>query len=138
MSDELLTAEQAGRLLHLHVKRVQGLARTGRLPGSRIGRKWLFRRSDLERMLGRAAEPARAAVPAGLESLSARNHLQGRITAITVEGLMAEVRMEIGGQELTAIITRGSVERLGLRAGDQAFAVIKATEVMVARAGEGS
>jgi molybdopterin-binding protein len=135
VNDDLLTAEQAGRLLHLHVKRVQGLARAGRLPASRIGRKWLFRRADIERALGRAAAPARAVAPAGLESLSARNHLQGRITAITVEGLMAEVRMEIGGQELTAIITRGSVERLGLAVGDEAFAVIKATEVMVARGG---
>ncbi len=134
MTDDLLTAEQAGRLLHLHVKRVQSLARSGRLPASRIGRKWLFHRADLERALGRrAAAPRVGATPSGLEALSARNHLRGRITAITVEGLMAEVRMEIGGQELTAIITRGSVERLGLRVGSEAFAVIKATEVMVAR-----
>jgi molybdopterin-binding protein len=45
---------------------------------------------------------------------------------------MAEVRIEVGGQELTAMITRSSVERLGLAVGDPAYAVVKATEVMVA------
>lgn len=134
MSEELLTAQQAGSLLHLHVKQVQGLARTGRLPASRIGRKWLFRRSDIDRALG-GASAAPASAPAGLEGLSARNHLRGRITVITIDGLMAEVRLEIGGQELTAVITRSSVERLGLERGDTAYAVIKATEVMVARGG---
>jgi len=134
LSEELLTAEQAGRLLHLHVKRVQGLARTGRLPASRIGRKWLFRRADIDRALG-GATAATASTPAALEGLSARNHLRGRITAITIDGLMAEVRLAIGDQELTAIITRSSVERLGLATGDVAYAVIKATEVMVASGG---
>jgi molybdopterin-binding protein len=134
MDSDLLTAEQAGQLLHLHVKRVQGLARSGRLPASRIGRKWLFRRADIERALG-GGRALSAPAPAGLEALSARNHLRGRITGITLDGLMAEVRMEIEGQELTAIITRGSVERLRLRVGDTAFAVIKATEVMVASEG---
>ena len=136
MTSDLLTAEEAATLLRLHVKRVQSLARSGELPASRLGRKWLFRRSDLERALA-AKRPATttAPAPAGLEALSARNHLHGRISAITIDGLMAEVHIEIGDQELTAIITRGSVERLGLRVGDHAYAVIKATEVMVASEG---
>jgi len=128
--NDLLSSEEAGRLLHLHVKRVQELARSGRLPASRIGRKWLFRRGDIERALGTPPVPAGA----GLESLSARNHLRGRIASIVTDGLMAEVRLDIGGQELTAVITRSSVERLGLAVGDPAYAVIKATEVMVASA----
>ena len=130
MPNDLLSSEEAGRLLHLHVKRVQELARSGRLPASRIGRKWLFRRGDIERALGTPPVPAGA----GLESLSARNHLRGRIASIVTDGLMAEVRLDIGGQELTAVITRSSVERLGLAVGDPAYAVIKATEVMVASA----
>ena len=128
MHNDLLSSEEAARLLHLHVKGVQELARSGRIPASRIGRKWLFRRGDIERALGTPSAPAGA----GLESLSARNHLLGRITSIVTDGLMAEIRLEIGGQELTAVITRTSVERLGLRVGDPAYAVIKATEVMVA------
>ncbi|MFI5372784.1 MAG: molybdopterin-binding protein, partial [Candidatus Eisenbacteria bacterium] len=91
------------------------------------------RRHDIERALGAPV----ATEPVGLEGLSARNHLRGRITGIVTDGLMAEVRLEIGGQELTAVITRRSVERLGLKVGDTAFAVVKATEVMIAR-GESS
>ena len=46
---------------------------------------------------------------------------------------MAEVTLDVGGQALVAIITRASVERLGLAVGDQVQAVIKSTEVMVAK-----
>jgi molybdopterin-binding protein len=46
---------------------------------------------------------------------------------------MAEVRLRIGDQELTSIITRGSAERLRLRVGDQVLAVIKSTEVMIGK-----
>jgi molybdopterin-binding protein len=128
LHNDLLSSEEAARLLHLHVKRIQELARSGRIPGSRIGRKWLFRRGDIERALGTPTVPAGT----GLELLSARNHLRGRITSIVTDGLMAEVRFDVGGQELTAVITRSSVERLGLAVGDPAYAVIKSTEVMVA------
>jgi molybdopterin-binding protein len=65
-------------------------------------------------------------------ALSARNRLGGTVTSIETEGLMAEVVVELSdGQEITSIITRGSVERLGLEEGDEASAVIKATEVMI-------
>ena len=46
---------------------------------------------------------------------------------------MAEVRLRIGEQELVSIITRGSAERLRLRAGDEVIAVIKSTEVMIGK-----
>jgi len=128
---ELLGAEQAASLLHLNVKRVQALARSGKLPGRRIGRKWLFDRHDLERLLGRSHPPSR--VPAGLD-ISARNQLRARVVSITVDGVMAEVLLRIGDQELVSIITRGSAERLGLAVGHEVFALIKSTEVMIGRA----
>ena len=65
--------------------------------------------------------------------LSARNQLRGRVTALHSEGLMAEVRIAIGDQELVAVITRSSAERLGLEVGDLAVAVIKSTEVMIGK-----
>jgi molybdopterin-binding protein len=127
---QMLNAEQAAALLHVNVKRVQGLARAGKIPATRVGRKWLFPRQQLERVLGSAAAPAEAGSMSGL---SARNRLSGRITSLVVEGLMAEVRLAIGDQELVSIITRSSVERLGLAVGDEAFAVIKSTEVMIGK-----
>lgn len=126
---DLLSTEEASSYLRLNPKRIQALARSGKLPGRRVGRKWLFDRRELEAILGK-----RDRLDAGAAlDLSARNQLRGRITALQIEGVMAEVRLDIGGQELVSIITRGSAERLGLRVGDEVFAVIKSTEVMIGK-----
>lgn len=125
---ELLDTGDASRYLHLNPKRVQALARAGRLPGRRVGRRWLFDRRDLERLLG--ADTGLQAV--GLD-ISARNQLRGTVMSVAVDGIMAEVRLRIGEQELISIITRGAAERLRLRVGDEAIAVIKSTEVMIGK-----
>lgn len=124
-----MTAAEAAKLLQLNVKQVQAMARAGRLPAHRVGRKWIFQREEIEGLLG--ARPAPGA--SGLDDLSARNRLRGRITSLTKDGLMAEVRLSIGDQELVAMITSSSADRLGLRVGDTAFAVIKSTEIMIGR-----
>lgn len=129
---DTLDAEGAARLLHLNVKRIQALARAGKLPAARVGRKWLFRRDALQALLGsRAIAPAEAAL-----ALSARNRLRGTVAELTVDGLMAEVRVRIGEQELVSVITRASAERLGLAVGDAIVAVIKSTEVMIGKEGD--
>jgi molybdopterin-binding protein len=129
-----LSVSEAAELLHLHPKRVQGLARSGKLPAVRVGRKWLFPADAIERLLGRPASATITPAPREPElEISARNRLRGTITALTVDGLMAEVRLDIGGQEIVSVITRSSVERLGLAVGGRAFALIKATEVMIGR-----
>ena len=126
-----LNAEEVARLLHLNVKRVQNLAREGKLPASRVGRKWLFQREALEALLGRSAEPS----PNRSLAISARNRLRGQITKLTLDGLMAEVQVRIGDQDLVSVITRSSAERLGLKIGDEVYAVIKSTEVMLGKEG---
>jgi len=65
--------------------------------------------------------------------LSARNQLNGTITAIVLGGVMAEVTIDVNGQELVSVVTRKSAENLGLKEGDTITVVIKATEVMLAR-----
>ncbi|HMO00340.1 MAG TPA: TOBE domain-containing protein [Miltoncostaeaceae bacterium] len=65
--------------------------------------------------------------------ISARNQLPGTITRITLAEVMAEVTLDVGGREIVAAVTRGSVERMGLKEGDQVTAIIKATEVMIGR-----
>lgn len=123
---ETMSATEAATFLHLNVKRVQHLARAGQLPAKRVGRKWLFNRRDLERMVtGRAA--------LGPAEISARNQLRGRVTTLHVGGVMAEVRVQIGDQELVSIITQSSAERLKLAVGDEVFAVIKSTDVMIGK-----
>ncbi len=64
--------------------------------------------------------------------LSARNQLKGTVTDIKRGAVMAEVTVDIGGQQIVAAITRASVERLGLTEGASVLAIMKATEVMIA------
>jgi molybdopterin-binding protein len=127
---ELLSTEEAARYLRLHMKRVQALARAGKLPARRIGRKWLFDRRDLEALLAPSRAPLELA--GGLD-LSARNQLRGTVVALSIEGVMAEVRVRIGNQELVSVITSGSARRLRLAEGDEVVAVIKSTEIMIGR-----
>jgi molybdate transport system regulatory protein len=126
---DTLGVEEVAVLLRLNRKRVQTLARAGKLPASRVGRKWLFSRAKIEAMLG-GQSPTE---PTPVQDLSARNRLRGRIVALQVDGVMAEVRLAISGQELVSIITRNSAERMGLKIGDEVFAVIKSTEIMIGK-----
>jgi molybdopterin-binding protein len=68
---------------------------------------------------------------AALEQISGRNKLAGVVTQVRSSGLLSEVTIDVGGQYLTAIITRTSAEQLKLQVGRPAVALIKATEVMV-------
>ena len=128
---DTLSASGAAELLHLNVKRVQSLARSGKLPAVRVGRKWLFPKNQLESLLRGGAVPTLEA--GGTLELSARNQLRGEIVALRLDGVMAEVRIAIGEQELVSIITSSSAERMHLRIGDSVLAVIKSTEVMIGR-----
>jgi molybdopterin-binding protein len=65
--------------------------------------------------------------------MSARNQLPGRIKKVKVGNVMTEVIMQVGDQELVAAITSGSAKRMKLKVGDQVFAIIKATEVLIAK-----
>ena len=65
--------------------------------------------------------------------VSGRNQLVGRIDAVRISGLMAEVKISIGGQQITSIITASSAREMNLKKGQTAAALIKATEVMIIR-----
>lgn len=64
--------------------------------------------------------------------LSARNVLTGTVTEITKGATTAHVRIDVGGTTVTASITNEAVDELGLEVGQQAHAVVKASDVMVA------
>jgi molybdopterin-binding protein len=69
----------------------------------------------------------------GLAELSARNRLRGFVEEVRIDGLLAQVRLRVGDQWLTAVITSDAVRALRLRRGDDAVAIIKSTEVMIGR-----
>jgi len=72
-------------------------------------------------------------VPRAIEGLSARNQLAGFIEEVRVDGLLGQVRLRIGDQRLTAIITADAIRALKLRRGDEALAIVKSTEVMISK-----
>lgn len=75
--------------------------------------------------------------PAGIEGiavaskLSARNHLEGKIVELEVDGVMAHVALRVGKNLIESVITRRSAEEMKLKVGDAVSAVIKSTEVML-------
>jgi molybdopterin-binding protein len=64
--------------------------------------------------------------------ISARNQLLGRVRSVTLGSDMAEVVVDVEGQEIVAAITRSSAERLGLSEGSELMAIVKATDVLIA------
>lgn len=71
--------------------------------------------------------------PAPAGPASADNQLLGTVLEVTIEGLLAKVVLPVGTQRLTAIATADAPENSLLRPGDEAVALIKATEVMIGR-----
>lgn len=66
-------------------------------------------------------------------NISARNSLRGRVIRVTPGAVNTEVVVEVAdGVEVVAIITKESAERLGLAAGKEVYAVVKASDVMIA------
>jgi molybdopterin-binding protein len=90
-------------------------------------------RSEVDRFLYRTR--GRTAVERVLltRRISGRNQLVGRIDQVRISGLMAEVKISIGDQQITSIITASSAREMALKAGQTAAALIKATEVMIIR-----
>ena len=93
---------------------------------------------EIDRMLAAQGRPPKA--PGGrrrstgvLVAISGRNQLRGIIDEVRIDGLLAQVRLRIGDQRLTAVITRDAIDELKLKRGAAAIAIVKSTEVMIAR-----
>ncbi len=65
--------------------------------------------------------------------LSARNNLKGRIKNLKKNDVSAEVILDVGGQEMCASVTADSVNRLGLKVGDEVSALVKASSVIIGK-----
>lgn len=94
--------------------------------------------SEIDRLLSRRAPEGAAPMrPRGdddaIADLSARNRLHGYIEEVRVDGLLAQIRMRVGDQTITAVVTSDAVRALKFKRGDDAIAIVKSTEVMVAR-----
>ena len=89
--------------------------------------------SEVDRLLFRTRGKTEKERKQLVRHVSGRNQLVGRIDAVQISGLMAEVRISIGDQQITSIITARSAREMQLKPGQTAAALIKATEVMILR-----
>jgi molybdopterin-binding protein len=109
----------------IYKKKIRSIQTAGghhRIPQSEVD-KLLFRTR------GRTDEERKEVV----RRVSGRNQLVGRIDSVRISGLMAEVKISIGDQQITSIITSTSAREMQLKPGQTAAALIKATEVMILR-----
>jgi molybdopterin-binding protein len=122
MPRQVFSAAEAARALGISLDTLRRWDRDGRIA---VGRDASNRRvvavAEVERLRGRDHD-----------DLSARNRFHGVVRTVEIEGLLAQVEIDITEPtRLVALITRDAAEQLGLRAGMPATGVVKATSVMV-------
>ncbi len=129
---EMLKPHDAARLMNVSYPTLKQWIYQGKLHSIKTpGGHHRIPRAEVERFTGITGSKKQR--PTGLNAISGRNKLLGTVTDVRFEGLLAQITMSIGGQSITSIITRDASEQLGLKKGVRAFALIKATEVMMIR-----
>lgn len=100
---------------------------------TRIGQSLLNEYKRLERYLGEFLSQEEY-WEVGKLKISARNRLKGKVVTVEKNGLMAKIKVEIAvPASVTALISKEAAEDLGIKVGDQIEAIVKATEVMIAK-----
>jgi molybdopterin-binding protein len=122
VSERTLPAGEAARQLGISLDTLRRWDRAGRIETMRDrANRRLVPESEITRIRGQRND-----------GLSARNRFTGVVREVRVEGLLAQVELDVAGPcRVTAVITRDAVEALGLDVGSAATAVVKATSVMV-------
>src|SRR4249919_3699493 len=118
------TAAEAARALGISLDTLRRWDRSGRIRTQRDGsNRRIVPVSEIDRLKG-----------ADSDGMSARNHFRGVVRSVEVDGLLAQIELDVTEPaRVVAIITRDAAEELGLKPGMGAAAVVKATSVMVER-----
>lgn len=125
MPKQSLSAAEAARALGISLDTLRRWDRLGKIR---------VERDSANRRVVPASEIGRLKGGESSEQLSARNRFRGVVRAVTVEGLLAQIEIDVTEpSRVVAIITRDSAEQLDLKPGMSAAGVVKATSVMVER-----
>ena len=132
---DLLTPKEAAKLLTVSYPTIKQWIYAGKIRSVKTpGGHHRIPRSEIGHLMGHKVGRGPAlGERSNLEGISGRNKLQGTITQVRVEGLLAQITIDVGGQTITSIITSNACRELELRKGMRAVALIKATEVMIIR-----
>jgi len=130
---DLYTPRDAAQRLGISYPTIKQWLYRGKLRAVKTpGGHYRIHERDIEAMLNPGS-------PSGIKqkkltsSVSGRNQLVGKVVQVRFDGLLAQVKLAIGDQMVTAVITADAARELQLRPGIKAAALIKATEVMVVR-----
>src|ERR1700761_1592312 len=130
----LFTPREAARMLGISYPTIKQWILGGRLKTvTTPGGHHRIAQSALKPLLAKDKEKPERESRERYRRVSGRNQLIGRVVSIRVEGLLAQVVLEVEGQPITSIITSDAVKELGLKKGDLAAALIKSTDVMIER-----
>ena len=124
MPRQSYSAAEAARALGISIDTLRRWDRTGRIRTERdSANRRIVPATEIERLRGGDSD-----------RMSARNHFRGIVREVKIEGLLAQVELDVTEPaRVVALITRDAAEELGLKAGMAAGAVVKATSVMVER-----
>jgi molybdopterin-binding protein len=135
-TEEMLSPREAALELRVSFPTIKQWIYAGKLRSIRTpGGHHRIPQKEVDRLLYRTRGHNAAERQDVIRHVSGRNQLVGRIEEVRISGLMAEVRLSIGNQVITSIITARSAREMNLKPGQAAAALIKATEVMILRVG---
>jgi len=132
--EELVTPREAALSLRISFPTIKQWIYAGKIRSVKTpGGHHRIPQSEIDRLLYRTRGRTDLERKDVVRRVSGRNQLVGRIEEVRVSGLMAEVTISIGDQQITSIITARSAREMHLKTGQSAAALIKATEVMILR-----
>jgi molybdopterin-binding protein len=131
------TPREAARMLGISYPTIKQWILAGKLPTVPTpGGHHRIAQSALEPFLAKDAAKPAAESRERFRRVSGRNQLLGKIMSIRIEGLLAQVVIAIGDQQINSIITADAARELALKKGDTAVALVKSTDVMIERIDE--
>lgn len=131
---QLLTPREASRMLGISYPTIkkwilEGKIKTAQTPGGHHRLSQASLRPFLQADSARPDSDSRSRY----RRVSGRNQLPGKIVSVRIEGLMAEVVVAVGENQMMAIITADAAKELHLKKGDKVAALVKSTDVMIER-----
>jgi molybdopterin-binding protein len=132
--DELLRPRDAAVQLRISYPTIKQWIYNRKLRAVKTpGGHYRIPQSEIDRLLYRTRGRNEDERRVSYKRISGRNQLVGRIVDVRVSGLVGQVTLSVGGQLITSLITSSAVREMGLKKGQTAAALIKATEVMIIR-----
>jgi molybdopterin-binding protein len=129
----LLTPREAALRLGISYPTVKQWLYKGKIKAVKTpGGHYRIPEAELDGLLHKAKHPETPKRQM-MRTLSGRNQLVGRIVEIKIDGLLAQVKLSIGGQIINSIITSEAAREMQLEVGETVAALVKSTEVMVLR-----